>query len=1012
MWQGSINVRLFGRLTVAVGETETSRFRTEKTAALLGYLAYHLGRPVTRESLIDMLWPDSFGEQGRQSLRTALSSLRKLLDSPDGNGLQADRDSVCLNPDLVSTDVRQFERLLEAAAGETDAGVRVRQRESALQLVQGPLLQGQDEDWIIPQLLKLEEQWVEATLGLVADYRRLENLSSAVMAVKRTIAVAPLREDLHVALIKLYGEEGRSAEALRQFEELERLLDSQWGEAPSAAAVQALEASERDGDVEEQIQAVKKRLAASIREAPGQAEPAGPPSHASRANLPAELSKFFNRVDEIARIVDLLSPESTDPGRLLTVVGFGGCGKTRLSIRVASVLAEAYGGRVWFVPLASLRDPGLLPYTVGSVLIGNQAQQGDPWVSIRNTLAGGPSLLVLDNYEQVAEGGAPFVQDLLSASSDVRILVTSRTRLHVEGERLFNLNPLVTPSVAASLAQISQNDSLRLFVDRAKAVRQDFELTVDNVRPVAEICARLDGLPLALELAAGRVGLASPAQIVGQLAHRLDAFATKRHGPDGRHRNLRACIEWSYDLLHDETRPGFAAMSVFRNGAALEAIAAVTGTPGPETLLEELVEDSLLQAVETPVGMRFLMLETVREFARERLTELGQDRALNAHAAYFAALIEEAVPKLNSPDQKEWAAKCAPELDNFRAVCDRAMRGAVAVEYGLRVVGSIPQLVMLSSSAGEWAERCRALLAAAPEADVTLKAKAWGALGIYSTFQMRLPEAIEATRKAYEYWRQTDDRVRTAGTLCNLGNILLSAGRLDEAEEAFKQVVLENHELKNPRLEVIARVNLGRFCDFAGDLASAEDHYRTAEPLAEEVGDRRLQSILLEHRALIAIAEKRLEDADALLHESQRINSDIAYSRGTAFNHLNFGSLAALREDWDEAWRQTLDGIEALWAGQWFDGADSAVAHVACLAAAVGDFVGFARLAGYFSERDSPPLVTTSMRRPFEEAVATASGALGNAAYKAATSTGSRWSNEQAVEFALGLCRDRAAPKS
>ncbi len=391
-------------------------------------------------------------------------------------------------------------------------------------------------------------------------------------------------------------------------------------------------------------------------------------------NLPVMLTTFVGRGAEVARVRELLAGS-----RLVTLTGPGGTGKTRLSLQLAAEAIDAFPDGVFFVPLGPIADPTLVAGTIASVL-GIQDVGGTPIEQrLADYLTSRRLLLVLDNFEQVTDA-APLINDLLRSAPELKCVVTSRAVLHLYGEQEFPVPPLGVPDTMhlPPLEALTQYEAVALFIARARSVRPDFQVDNDNAPAVAEVCARLDGLPLAIELAAARIKLLSPQAMLARLQSRLDLFGggVARDLP-ARQQTLRGAIAWSYDLLDEESRRLFRRLSVFVGGFVLEAAEAICG-PAPEgsagpasDVLEglgALVDQSLLRQSDQHEHARFVMLGTIREFAWDALGECGERDEIRArHAAYFADFAERALPHLTAEDRGEWLDYLEHEHDNLRA---------------------------------------------------------------------------------------------------------------------------------------------------------------------------------------------------------------------------------------------------------------------------------------------------------------------------------------------------------
>jgi predicted ATPase/class 3 adenylate cyclase len=457
-----------------------------------------------------------------------------------------------------------------------------------------------------------------------------------------------------------------------------------------------------------------------------------------RHPLPVQPTTFIGREREVAEARTLL--EGT---RALTLTGPGGTGKTRLALQIATESSEAYRDRAVFVALAALRDPSLVAATVAAA-VGVQEEAGRPILtSLTERLAGMEVLLVLDNYEQLLPA-APLVGELVAAGPGVRVLVTSRAPLRVAGEREYEVRPLALPDAAgaATPEELAESEAVALFVERARAIEPGFALGPENAAAVAAICTALDGLPLAIELAAARVRLLSPQAILERLGTSLPLLTGGPRDRPERQRTLRGAIQWSHDLLDPDGQTMFRWLAAFAGGWTFEAAEAVCSPAGGATLdtletLDELVQHSLARRDDGASEPRFRMLQTIREFGLERLAESGEEPEIHErHAQFFLTLAEKAGGELTGPGQAVWLDRLACDHDNLRA----ALRWSVdadRAETGLLIAAAIWRFWQLRDHLAEGEARLTELLDA-PSAAAATPARAAGAKALASI----------------EYWRR------------------------------------------------------------------------------------------------------------------------------------------------------------------------------------------------------------------------------------------------------------------
>lgn len=444
-------IGLFGRLQASQGQRVITRFRTQKTGTLLAYLAYFQRRTHPREQLIELLWPEREVNAGRTSLRTALASLRRQLEPPGipvGSVLITDRTNVQLNPAAVITDVADFEAALRTAAPTADPTERAKILLQAAELYRGELLPGFYDDWITPE----RERWAKAFLGtlsqLTSTLEQMGDLNQAIDYARRAVSVDPLREEAHGELMRLYAAAGQPSDALRQYQELERILHDELNVTPSedirAFAVQLRTTANSSAAVRNAGHLPASLPIATSLKSMSSAAISSLSARPSRPipRLPLPLTRFFGRKGEIERLKAMLSSRET---RLVTLTGLGGSGKTRLAIEVAEQLREVFDESIYFVGLADLTDARLISTEIVAALRLPSGQNFEPIEQVAEVLGQQSSLLILDNFEQLITDGALIVSSLLARVPTLTCLATSRHPLNITGEREFPVMPLPTP---------------------------------------------------------------------------------------------------------------------------------------------------------------------------------------------------------------------------------------------------------------------------------------------------------------------------------------------------------------------------------------------------------------------------------------------------------------------------------------------------------------------------------------------------------------------------------------
>ena len=540
-------------------------------------------------------------------------------------------------------------------------------------------------------------------------------------------------------------------------------------------------------------------------------------------NLPTQLTSFVGRAHEVAEARRLLATT-----RLLTLTGPGGTGKTRLSLQLAADAVADFADGVCFVALGPIDDPDLVAPAI-LVALGLRESPNEPTASrLIEHLRDRQVLLILDNFEQVLPA-AGLVGDLLKASPRLSIIVTSRATLHLYGESEFAVPPLTLPAAGADLdpASISRYEAVALFIQRATAVRPDFQVTAANAPAVAEICSRLDGLPLAIELAAARVKLLPPQALLARLGQRLDALEAGSRDLPARQRTLRGAIAWSHDLLDVPARRLFARFSVFVDGASLNAAEAVCGDAGIDVLdgLAGLVDQSLIRQEEAEGEPRFTMLTTIREFALERLIASGEAETMGErHAAFFLQLAEASAPGLTGPDQKRLLDELARENGNLRAAVNWSVERAEP-ETAMRLGSALWRFWQMRGMLQEGTAALERVLAVPdPEGHKLVRAKALEAAGSVAYWRAEMPKAMDYYEASLALCREVGDKSAIANALYNVGfPTLVSRGDIDKSRRAFEECLAMYRELGDQPM--IARVlwGLGNAYYFSGDNVNARD---------------------------------------------------------------------------------------------------------------------------------------------------------------------------------------------
>jgi non-specific serine/threonine protein kinase len=619
-------------------------------------------------------------------------------------------------------------------------------------------------------------------------------------------------------------------------------------------------------------------------------------SPATDNNLPRYVASFIGRDREVERVSELLAGE-----RLVTLVGPGGIGKTRLAVGSADAARNRFAGGAWLVDLAALSDPRLVAESVAATL-GVSAEAGEPLeTSLVRALRDREILLVLDNCEHVVDACAQLTADLLHGCINLRVLATSREALGTEGETRYEVTPLGLPDAAddPSAEELATCDAVRLFVDRARSVKPGFALTERDAPAVAGICRELDGIPLAIELAAARVRSLSTAQILERLRDRFRLLAGVDRTALPRHQTLRAAVDWSYELLTDAERVLFARTAVFAGGWDLEAAEAVCARGALATeetvdLLARLVDKSLVAAREDRDGrMRYSMLETIRQYAWERLVDAGADAEfLEAHARWFLELGERANAHWQGPEEGEWLARLAADNDNLRAVLRRETGEHGDPERAARLCGALMPFWLRRSQIAEGRRWLAAVTARGDAMPAAARASALAAAGHLATNDGDCSEARGMLEESIALHRQLGDKAAACRTLGSLSTVLVSLGEYDSAAELADEALAVARELGDWQ-----RVSWGLHFAASAQIAR-HDHERSVRLLRERI------ELCREHESLADLAISLVmicsevwlvggrEEAEALLDEGETIAKREGFGTFAGYATYQRGNLA------------------------------------------------------------------------------------------------------------------------
>ena len=890
---GRVELRILGPLEVVSGGRVVP-MDARKPRALLAILLLRANEPVSRDRLIDELWAGRPPSSATKVLQTYVSQLRRLL----GHDLIRTAPSAYeLRADAGSFDLFRFEELVATARTASPARANGMLRE-ALSLWRGPpLAEFAYEPWAQPEIDRLEELRLEVLQGRIESDLALGASAELVPELELLVGQYPLREGPRAQLMLALYRSGRQAEALAAYRDARRSLVETQGIEP-ALALRQLERAILDQD---------PALLLTLRSPETEAVERG-------QSLKGRSSSFVGRTRELRELRSLLVREQV---RLLTLTGAAGSGKTRLALEVTGGLEGEPAGAV-LVELGRIRDARLVARAIVGELGIEERSGRTAREELLEYLRDRQALLLLDNFEHVLSA-APLVRALLAAAPGVRVLATSRAPLGVPEERVYSVPALELPdpSRRMSITRLRRTEAVRLFVDRARAARPDFELSETNAGSVVELCVRLDGLPLALELAAARSNLLSPRALLERLDSRLDLLqASPGAGLADRQWTLRGAIEWSYELQEPAEQQLFASLAVFVGGFTLGAAELVAEQPGLdilETAAALLRHNLLVTQRARSDEPRLGMLETIREYALDRLAARGDgDVVRRRHADYYVALSEEAEPGLLGPRQREWLQRLDAERDNIRAALTWAVETG-EVDRGLRIGAALWRYSQLRSLQQEWRERLQDLLALASgspairakaqtmlaalalnegdretaktllgeslpvhrrEGDAVMVANALGLLGWAALHAGEIDSALKLTRDAHQVARGGASPYHESASLWQVGVCLAVRGEFDDAERTIVEAVDLARTLGNARSVGGSTKSLAGIALLRGDRAQAGRLFEESLDIHRSLGDAQGVSHSLSHLALLALEAGDLERSRDLVSEALAIERE------------------------------------------------------------------------------------------------------------------------------------------
>jgi predicted ATPase/DNA-binding SARP family transcriptional activator/DNA-binding CsgD family transcriptional regulator len=990
-----VRIGLLGSFSVWVGErkVDESAWRLRKAASLVKLLSLAAGHRIHRERAMDVLWPELGRKAASNNLRQTLHATRRALASDPAEGsryLASEDESLVLCPGgELWVDVDAFQAAAVTARRARDTGAY----RAALELYSGELLPGDRyEEWAEGRRQELLRTWLSLHLELARVYEVRGEYEKGIELLQRALLEEPTNEAMHAGLMRLYALSERREEALAQYQRLHEALSEQL-----------------DAQVGPKTQQLREEIAAG-RLLPAQpaGRPSDDPSEAGKHNLPASRTSFVGREHEMVDIKRHLAMT-----RLFTLTGAGGSGKTRLALEVARDLIGAYPDGVWLAELASLSHGEFVAQSVAEA-VGVPGQPGRPLTdTLVDALHAKRMLLILDNCEHLVDAVGELVALLLDSCPRLKILATSREALGAVGEVIWPVSLLSVPDLnkLPTVEELEGYEAIRLFVDRARERIPAFALMPENAQAVAQICAYLEGLPLAIELAAARIKMLPPKALLDRLSNRLKLLRGGPREVSERQRTLRSTIEWSYDLLEEGEQVLFARLAAFSGGRTLEAIEAICDAEGDLSVdsfdgISSLLDKSLLRQKEGPNGEpRIVMLETVHEFAREMLQESAEAEEIKrVHAQYFLSLAEEAYQELKGPDQFEWLGRLEAEHDNMRAALSWALERK-EVEVSLRLGGALWWFWSLQGYHSEGRRWLEEALAMDGRGSPGSRVMALAGAGELAWQQGELDRAQEACEEGLELLSNEAREASEAKLLILviLGWVALDREEHDQASELFEERLALSREMGDTWALATSLSNLALVSHSRGDYERASELYEQSMDFSRMQTDKLTLAGNLINLALVVYSQGDLEQAAQLTEEGVALQRELGARGWVALGLCNLGWMALLQDDLGRAADLYRESLSLSWDTGMNPLVQSTSEGLACVAGARGETERAARLWGAaqaLHETEGIPRDDDFLAEADARISAVRSG-MGEDAWQEAWRKGRAMTLDEAVSYAL-----------
>ncbi|HEX2914676.1 MAG TPA: tetratricopeptide repeat protein [Chloroflexia bacterium] len=1016
---GTFRVELDGKLI------DEKAWPRRKVKSLLKLLALQPGYRLHKEQALELLWPDQELSAASGNLYRNLHLLRQVLEPPparksDSSTILFKEEIIRLNPASgLWLDLDAFQNLLNRARTASNPLPHL---EEAISLYSGDLLEEDPyEEWLSVRRDELKRDFQQALLLVAQAYRQSAAYPAAIAALQRILAKDPSNEAAHRELILVYTLSGQRNEALNQYQLCMKVLDEELGLDPSPETL----------ELYRQVLAgeIKAELLTVTSPAPLLAVADEPPPYYE--DIPAPATSLVGREAEVNRGTALLRSREA---RLMTLVGPGGIGKTRIAQAIGAQLLEEkfFPNGVCFVALSAVTDPVMVPLSIAMATGIKEAGGQPPLKLLKHHLRDLNLLLIIDNFEQVIEA-AGVLAELLATCPALKILVTSRTVLHLYGEQELPVQPLELPAPRSwlPLHELEQTPGVALFVQRARAVKSDFRLTAENATAIVEICYRVDGLPLAIELVASLVKLLSPADILKRLSDSLHLLQGNFRDLPTRQQSLQKALDWSYSLLDEAERQLFIRLGVFAHGCTTQALEAVClGTASdtgeqPVSLevlnaIAALIDKSLLYRQEVEVEplagsnerlvVRYRMLETVNAYALERLHASGLEAALrDSHLNYFLALAEEIEPRMHSENLAAWLNRL--ELDN--ANLREALRWSLVetqedsgrVEKGVRLAAA---LGWFWHQRGYWSEGSKWLELALTKLEQysisgNVRAKTFYASGIMNLGQGNFPRAQSALEESLRVAKQLNDKWGIAHALDGLGEKNRLQGNFSEARPLYEQGIQMCRELGDIFCSNHEVIGLGYVSYQQGDYEAALHYLQEGLETCRRLNDRGAEARALNGLGELMRRQGQFRQSSSYYQQSLSIYRQLCQTGNVVLLLNNLGQLELEQKHLEPAAVYLKSSLVIAYEIMSKRMINLSLAGLAEVAAFSGKLAEAARIFGAVDRLMSATGVSieTINRAGYDEARDLLSEGLDEVNLRAALEEGQNWSIEQAMAVVI-----------